>query len=185
MIKYLIVLLFITFSSCKNIGVQQSCGMLPNINSGDKVIIKKTADNKYDYGDIVLFDTGRDFFAMFRVVGLPGDNIAMEDYMCIINGKKNKWEKIAENIPLEMIRISSAGEEREEEFPNGVRVRLYKETKLSVGEEISFPSFDAEYIPEGHYFVLGDTRTLTIDSRYLGPIPLKNIKGKVVKVIKE
>ncbi len=85
---FILILLFITFSSCKNVGIQESYGMLPNINSGDKVIIEKTADNTYDYGDIVVLDTGRGFLALFRVVGLPGDSIAMEDYMCIINGKK-------------------------------------------------------------------------------------------------
>ncbi len=107
----------------------------------------------------------------------------MEDYVCIINGKKNKWEKIAENINFGRIRVPNIGGEHEEEFLNGVKLRLYKETAFTAGDEVAFPSFEAEYIPEGHCFVLGDTKTSSIDSRYLGPIPVRNIKGKVVKVI--
>jgi len=71
----------------------------------------------------------------------------------------HKWKKIAENISFQMIRVPGTGEEREEEFPNGVRVRLYKETKFLAGQEVTIPSFDTEYIPADHYFVLGDTRT--------------------------
>lgn len=56
--------------------------------------------------------------------------------------------------------------------------------------EIMYPTFAKEgieypyQVPEGHIFILGDYRTQTIDSRDLGPIPMDDVEGKVITILR-
>ena len=70
----------------------------------------------------------------------------------------------------------------------GERVAI-QEGRLTVnGRPVSEPDalnnpFASYAIPEDHYFLLGDNSTNAIDSRYLGPIPRKNITGRVTRIV--
>jgi signal peptidase I len=128
-------------------------------------------------GDVVVFrlpkDTATDYVE--RLVGLPGDRIQMKDGLLYING-------------------TPVGRERVEDFVNdeaGVgRIRRWRET-LPNGvshetldlQENGFLDNTQEYVvPAAHYFMMGDNRDNSADSRVLsqvGYVPFENLIGRV------
>lgn len=186
-IKFTYLIVWLSLLSChNNIYKSNSIAMQPYIHFSDKIIYEINSD-KYNYGDVVIYESDNKC-NVFRIVGLPGDSIALDKHICIINGIKNKWHETNHNISFYSSIIDnniSEGKEYEEEFPNGCRVKLYLEKNISKDQTPPISSFESIYVPENHYFVLGDTRTLARDSRYIGSISEDKIKGKVVKVIKK
>lgn len=131
-----------------------------------------------DRGDVAVFklptDPSIDYIK--RVIGLPGDTIQVTDGVVHINGEPVQRERIDDYI---------------EQSPSGVvrRVPRYRET---LPNGVSFDTLDItergqldntrEYkVPEGHYFMMGDNRDNSIDSRVLnrvGYVPLENFMGR-------
>ena len=154
-----------------------SGSMKPTLLVGDFILVNKLVYRFSDVqrGDIVVFkwpvDPRIDFIK--RVIAVPGDTVEIKDYRVYING---------EELPLRFL-----GEEREDGFtkfifeetlPNGVKhkIALYKDPILTRRD------VPATKIPEGHYFVLGDNRDNSEDSRYWGLLPKENIVGKAFVV---
>ncbi|MES0808178.1 signal peptidase I [Roseibium sp. SCPC15] len=129
-------------------------------------------------GDVAVFklptDTSIDYIK--RVIGLPGDTIQVIEGVVHINGEPVKRERIDDYI---------------EQSPSGVvrRVPRYRET---LPNGVSYDTLDLtpngqldntrEYkVPEGHYFMMGDNRDNSIDSRVLsrvGYVPFENFMGR-------
>ena len=115
-------------------------------------------------------DTSTDFIK--RVIGLPGDTIQMKEGVLHINGTAVKREKVADFN--EEGRSSSVDQYRET-LPNG-------KTFLTLD---TVPNAQAdntqEYkVPEGMYFMMGDNRDNSQDSRFsnVGFVPLENFIGR-------
>src|SRR5882762_6196733 len=110
-----------------------------------------------------------------RVIGLPGDRIQMIDGLLHINGAPVKRERIADFIDDE-----NGGAERvrrwRETLPNGVS---YESLDL---QDNGFLDNTEEYlVPTGHYFMMGDNRDNSADSRVpsaVGYVPFENLIGK-------
>jgi signal peptidase I len=160
--------------------------MAPNLAVGD--IVKMDASLKnYDYGDMIVcyqktlviseYEYEYDI-SISRIVALPGDSIKIKHNRCIINGIENKSELIQEG-KLESYGISYS--EYEETFPNGKNVRILHSSDIETEESVS----RTVVIPAGHFFIMGDHRGDSYDSRYFGPIPKENILGKVVEIKKK
>jgi len=130
---------------------------------------------KVKRGDVVVFKWPRDPSLDFikRVVGLPGDTIAVRDGNLYVNGEPCRLEK-AEIF---------SGELDDKKYsicpPN-----YYIETLDGKRHLVSYSScqisrdFGPIKIPEGHYFMMGDNRDNSNDSRFWGFVPFKYIKGK-------
>jgi len=117
-------------------------------------------------------DDAKDFVK--RVIGLPGDRIRMIDGHLHVNGVPVRRERIADLI---------------DEEEGGERVRRWRET---LPNGVSYETLDlvdgsmldntAEYVvPPGHYFMMGDNRDDSTDSRVLsvvGYVPLENFVGR-------
>jgi signal peptidase I len=174
--------------------------MLPTIEVGSYVDIDKSPDF-FTYGDIVAYDyngtmkidgwydleLNGPFIA--RIVGLPGDSLAIENDFCIINGKRNPYKLIRKGTKNKHIDSKEDVVEYIEILPNGVVVGIYKyyvENKLAGYDYSTFEgekqNMAAIKIPENHYFLLADFRNNSIDSRDTGAIPKDKIRGKVVKI---
>jgi signal peptidase I len=128
-------------------------------------------------GDVVVFRLPKDDTTDYikRVIGLPGDRIKMIDGLLHINGEPVKRERVKDFIDDE-----NGGAERvrrwRETLPNGV---TYETLDL---QDNGFLDNTQEYVvPPGHFFMMGDNRDNSTDSRVLsavGYVPFENLIGK-------
>ncbi|MGE3149375.1 MAG: signal peptidase I [Pseudorhodoplanes sp.] len=127
-------------------------------------------------GDIVVFRLPKDDSTDYikRVVGLPGDRIQMRDGLLYINGTPVKRERMEDFLDTED-NNSQRVKRWKETLPNGVSY-----TTLDINN--SFLDNTDEYVvPPGRYFMMGDNRDNSIDSRVLsqvGYVPFENIVGR-------
>jgi signal peptidase I len=126
-------------------------------------------------GDVVVFALPRDPSTDYikRVIGLPGDRIQVIGGLLHINGVPVKRERIGDFVDDEDGR---AVRRWRETLPNGVS---YEALDL---QDNSFLDDTQEYVvPAGHYFMMGDNRDNSLDSRVpseVGYVPFENIIGK-------
>ena len=148
--------------------------MSPTFQVGDWLLadMKAYSKNKPDYGDIVLFSRSDGFMYTFRVVGLPNDKLALVDNIVSINSNINKSTFIKETINNDIPVL-----EFQEELPNGHKHLIYKFQKSSGNTRANIEEI---IVPADSYYLLGDNRGASADSRYEGPIHLDRIKGRVM-----
>jgi signal peptidase I len=150
-----------------------SGSMKPTLLVGDFILVNKLVYrfSEPKRGDIVVFkypiDPNIDFIK--RIVALPGEQVEVKNNQVFINGK-----------PLPLTEVGR-GEE------NGVRKFIYEEVmpegikhKVQFYEDFPFSKrdFGPVVVPPNHYFVMGDNRDNSEDSRYWGFLPRENIVGK-------
>jgi len=132
-------------------------------------------------GDVVVFRLPKDDSVDYikRVVGLPGDRIQMRSGELYINGTAVKRERVADFIETRGGHSTRVKRWRET-LPNGVS---YETLDL---QDNGFLDNTQEYlVPSGHYFMMGDNRDNSNDSRVLsavGYVPLENIIGRAVVI---
>ena len=147
-------------------GVSQIDGtsMRPTLSDNEYVFYahKYYKDNEIKLGDIILFEVkNEENLFIKRVVGIPGDTIKMKNGILSVNGiKKTGNLEIEMNIYEEKINTSN----------------IFKILNISKSEEHN--NFKKVKIPEDHYFVLGDNREVSNDSRDMGLIKKENIIHK-------
>ncbi|MGA8259388.1 MAG: signal peptidase I [Arenicellales bacterium] len=165
-----------------------SGSMLPTLYVGDFILVNKfiygirlpIIDKKIvnvsepKRGDVMVFrfphDPSIDYIK--RVVGLPGDQIEYKDKTLYINGKEMPQSKGADAVVKDI---------------GGLRATVSDYTELLGNEKHSIlrdserPNTDMKFsVPSGHYFVMGDNRDYSNDSRYWGFVPEQNIIGEAV-----
>ena len=162
-----------------------SGSMIPTLEVGDFILV-----NKYTYGlrlpvsgtkvvpigspergDVmVFFPPNDDRYFIKRVLGVPGDEIKIINNVVFVNGKK------AEQTELGLVKGDARFLSAEENL-DGVVHQIQKGVFPGrFGRDFSIK------VPEGHYFMVGDNRDNSSDSRAWGPVPEENIVGKAVAV---
>ena len=148
-IKFIIIIFVLLFLMVYVVSVTQVVGdsMDPTLKNQDVLILNKA---KYRFsevkrGDIIAFTYEDTKYLIKRVIGLPGDHIAIIDNKVYING------------------------------------RYYKEDYL---KDVDTPDFELqdlgyETVPKDMYFVLGDNRDNSLDSRKIGLVSKDDIIGKI------
>ena len=177
-----------------------SSSMVPTLHVGDFILV-----NKYIYGirlpvidkkvieintpqrgDVMVFrypvNPSLDYIK--RVVGLPGDRIAYYNKHLKINGQEVPLEKdepyLGAGLYYEPRYLEKLGQVKHS-------ILLDRETETPIRPITRFPHFEnCHYnadgvdcvVPSGHYFMMGDNRDNSQDSRYWGFVPDENIVGK-------
>jgi len=166
----------------------------PTLVIGDRVLVNRAAyDAVLPYLHLRLFswgDPGRgemvilrppqrdDVTATKRVVGVPGDRIEMRGHRLWVNGEPLRYERLD---PAEFAWIpgeNSMGPVVERERGSGIDHTITR--RSDGGAPASFGPVD---LGEDEYFVLGDNRTDSRDSRDYGPVPRDRIQGKVLGLL--
>jgi signal peptidase I len=128
-------------------------------------------------GDVAVFIHPRTGDTMIkRILGLPGDEIAVRDGVLWINGVE-----AAESEPQMLLREARPerrrewAERREETLPGGVTHAVHNLTNHG-----DFDEFGPYVVPAGHLFAMGDNRDNSLDSRWdgMGSVPVDNLVGR-------
>ncbi len=129
-------------------------------------------------GDIAVFRLPKDDSTDYikRVIGLPGDRIRMIDGLLHINGQPVRRERIADYIETEESERATRVKRWRETLPNGVSY-----TTLDLIDNGFYDNTQEYVVPTGHYFMMGDNRDNSTDSRVLsqvGYVPFENLIGR-------
>jgi signal peptidase I len=167
--------------------------MKPTILEGDRIFVNKLAyDLKIPFttrhlaewghprhGDIVvLFSPAGGTRLVKRVIGLPGDTVAMRQNRLFLNGRPVPYEAVGgDEAPW-----ASARERADRAF---LRESLGGDDHLiMLAPRAPFrPSFGPITIPEGRYLVMGDNRDESADSRVFGLVDRRDIVGRATAVV--
>ena len=134
-------------------------GKIPD--RGDLVVFKTPADNRTDY--------------IKRLIGLPGDTVQFIDGDIFLNDKKIKKFKIKKLFDIRCGALNYTVNSYKEILPNGVSYTAVYNTKGSMQNTEKY------LVPDNHFFLLGDNRDCSKDSRYLlsvGYVNYVNLVGK-------
>ena len=140
------------------------------VEVGDIIVFQFPAKNRQQLncGDQTQY--GRDFVK--RVVALPGDKVEVKNGRLWVNDKEVPQQpyEVYENVTRKDTIIND---------DPGLYQRLWQTHKLDnyLGEELR-DNFGPVTVPAQQYFVMGDNRDNSCDSRFWGPVPRENIKGK-------
>ena len=124
-----------------------------------------------------------------RVVGVPGDEVAYINKRLTINGKPLETKAIPDFFDEDAVRYFKQFEETLGDQPHRLLNDPDRPAFVPGVEDFPFKA-NCHYtvegvsckVPEGHYFMMGDNRDNSLDSRYWGFVPDANIVGKAVFV---
>ncbi|MPS93522.1 signal peptidase I [Comamonas sp.] len=178
-----------------------SGSMIPTLLVGDLILVNKftygirlpvinkkiTEGNKPQRGDVMVFryppQPTLDYIK--RVVGVPGDEIAYLNKRLTINGKELPVSEMPDFLDRDVMRYFKQFEETLGDQPhraivnNDVPAFIQGASNFEYKENCRYSVEGVTCkVPEGHYFMMGDNRDNSLDSRYWGFVPDRNIVGK-------
>jgi signal peptidase I len=176
-----LALMFMFRSACADWNTVPTGSMNPTIIEGDRIAVNKMAyDLRLPFthislvklsdpqrGDIAVFDSKvSDKRLVKRVIGVPGDTVAMVNNKLVINGAAVNYEAMA--ITTDQI----------EDLFGVTHVVRFQQLN-----DHSFANFPTVVVPADHYLMLGDNRDMSADSRVIGFVPRDEFVGRSRAVV--
>lgn len=167
--------------------------MKPTILEGDRVFVNKLAyDLKVPFttwhmaewsnprrGDIVVFYSPHDGKRLVkRVIGLPGDTIELRNNALVLNGQPVEYQPIAQ----ELLRDVSAEDLSRSVFASE-QLPNHPHIVAAIPAVPARRNFGPVRVADGHYFMMGDNRDDSFDSRSYGTVERKQIVGHATSVV--
>lgn len=192
-----IALMFIFRSAIADWYEVPTGSMKPTIIEGDRIFVNKVAyDLKLPFtlvtlaswgnpvrGDVVVFDSLNDNKRLIkRVVGTPGDIIEIIDNQLFINSVSAFYGNADQTIVAKYWDSSSETASKPVLYKEQFDKKEHLITILNRGIEKA-RNFGPYRVPENHYFMLGDNRDNSADSRFIGAIDRKFILGQANKIV--
>jgi signal peptidase I len=150
-----------------------SGSMLPTIEAGDHLLVSKLT-GRVGRGDIIVFQLPTDPNLVYvqRVAAVGGDIIASEEADVLVNGQAARSERIGVEQRMDPVRGEHTVE-RWRETTDGKTYIIYRRAG-------PIPPLAEEKVPEGHFYVLGDNRDQSNDSRSWGMLGPEFVKGRAL-----
>ena len=157
-----------------------TASMANTIIPGDQVLIKTRAFGEVRRGDVILFKYPNDYSTNYvsRVVGLPSETIQMNGRRVYVNGRELPEQRVfvrnAQTLQpeaLEEVSVEGGGD-----------YRVFHSEVESVDSETPYATREPFQIPQDCYFVLGDNRENSYDSRFRGAIFRNAVIGKTILI---
>ena len=167
-----------------------SGSMMPTLLDGDFILVNKFAYglrlpvanikvidiDQPKRGDVVVFrfpnDPSVDYIK--RIVGLPGDRVSYRDKVVYINGEPMTQELLGTYSGTGTAVSMTGASQRLEQLGSTRHTMLVRSEQPAVDNEF--------HVPSGHYFVMGDNRDNSNDSRYWGFVPDRNLVGRAFMI---
>lgn len=130
-----------------------SDSMEPTLLKGDHILVDRTNAGKHPHrGEVIVFEFPEDPAKDFlkRVVAVGGDTVAVRNKILYVNGKAMTEPYV-----------------------------VHQESDMIPARENPRDNFGPEVIPAGSFFVMGDNRDKSFDSRFFGPVTSDKVKGTV------
>ena len=189
----LALVLFAVRSSLADWNDVPTGSMNPTIIEGDRIFINKLAyDLKVPFttrhlaewsnperGDIVVFYSPHDGTRLVkRVIGLPGDVVELRNEQLIINGHPVDYAPFSVEISDQL-----PAAERQRSLFATEQLPVHPHAVMAINGVPAKRTFAPVQVPAGHYFMMGDNRDNSFDSRYFGVVERKQIVGKATSVV--
>lgn len=137
--------------------VVDGASMMPTFEDGDKVVVNKIGPRLTEYKrfDVIVFEAKEDTNYIKRIIGIPGDRITYENDQLFINGRKYEEPYL-------------------EEYKNALIDSGTLTEDFTLEENLGEVT-----VPDGHFFVLGDNRRYSTDSRdpRVGFVSMEKVLG--------
>jgi len=144
------------------------------IRRGDVIVFKLPSDPKVNY--------------VKRVVGLPGDEVLVHGRKVLVNGVELPEERVTVKLSGDYSDRSALEVVRTDPKPDGAWYKVYYNVREDEEEEpagysdMVYAVNDPYTVPENSYFVMGDSRDNSLDSRYWGVVPRENVFARALYV---
>jgi signal peptidase I len=167
--------------------------MKPTIMEGDRVFVNKLAyDLKVPFttwhvaqwdnpkrGDVVVFFSPADGVRLVkRVVGLPGDHIELANNEVLVNGAPVKYQPLASQTIAEL----PSAERPQHQYATEELAR-HPHPVMTTPAMMARRTFGPVVVPQGKYFMMGDNRDNSFDSRFYGAVDRRQILGRATSVV--
>jgi signal peptidase I len=144
------------------------------IKRGDVIVFKLPSDPKVNY--------------VKRVIGLPGDSVQVKGHRVFVNDKELPEERAY--VKLEGPQAAELPVTKVDPKPGGATYRVYLDADRSgedgefdlSSQQMKFAVKEAATVPPNSYFVMGDSRDNSLDSRYWGFVPRENVFARALYV---
>src|SRR5215510_1269389 len=161
-------------------------GMANTIIPGDRVLCRMYV-GEIKRGDIVIFKLPTDPKVIYvkRVIGLPGETIQVKGHRVFVNDKELPEERalirLTEEPELPVVKVEPKPQDAW--YRVFYDIERFSDDEFEVNRRAVYGVAEPYRIRQGQYFMMGDSRDNSEDSRYWGTVPREMIVGKAMMII--